>query len=93
MIYLGTFGLEDPIREGVPEAIKLIRYGTNDQEKIDKIKQSSNKNTVNIRMVTGDHLQTALKVAVEAGIIEPGQLEDTSVHMEGKDFRARIGKY
>jgi len=28
MAYVGTFGLEDPIRDEVKESIKLIRYGT-----------------------------------------------------------------
>lgn len=27
LIYLGTFGLDDPIREDVIESIQLIKYG------------------------------------------------------------------
>jgi len=28
MGYIGTFGLEDPLNDGVEDAIKLIKYGT-----------------------------------------------------------------
>ena len=72
MGYLGTFGLDDPLNEGVEEAIKLIKYGTTNAEEIEKTK-GSHKNTVNIRLVTGDHLATALKVAIDCKIIDEAQ--------------------
>lgn len=28
MGYIGTFGLDDPLNDGVEDAIKLIKYGT-----------------------------------------------------------------
>jgi len=67
LIYLGTFGLEDPVREDVDKSIQLIKYGTLLGEKVDRKKGA--KNQVNIRMITGDHMQTALHVALQVGII------------------------
>jgi len=69
MGYIGTFGLEDPLNDGVEDCIKLIKYGTRVDAEIEKSK-GAHKNTVNIRMVTGDHLATAVKVAVDCKIID-----------------------
>jgi hypothetical protein len=69
MGYIATFGLDDPLNDGVEDAIKLIKYGTRVDAEIEKSK-GSHKNTVNIRMVTGDHLATAVKVAVDCKIID-----------------------
>jgi hypothetical protein len=30
MVYVGTFGLDDPIREDVQSSIRLMKYGTSD---------------------------------------------------------------
>lgn len=57
-----TFGLDDPIRETVIESIQLIKYGQVLEDYADKAKKNI-KNQVNVRMVTGDHIQTALTVA------------------------------
>ena len=64
LIYLGTFGLEDPISKDVHKPIHLIRFGHND----DSIENRDN-NQVNVRMVTGDHLETAKFVALKTGIV------------------------
>ena len=69
MGYVGTFGLKDELNEGVKDAVKKIKYGTTNAAEIEKAK-GAHKNTVNIRMVTGDHLATAVKVAVDCGIID-----------------------
>lgn len=59
MTYLATFGLDDPIRSTVQESIQLIKYGTTIYENID-MNTKGIKNQVNIRMVTGDHIDTAI---------------------------------
>jgi magnesium-transporting ATPase (P-type) len=42
LIYLATFGLEDPIREDVNQSIQLIRYGAVLGDKVDKSKGAKN---------------------------------------------------
>jgi len=68
MVYLATFGLEDPVRPGVKQAIQLIKYGTIVEEKMN-LDTKGVKNQVNIRLISGDHLETTLAIAIEAGII------------------------
>lgn len=54
MIYLVTFGFEDPIRESVKDSMNLIAR-----------QRDGSKSTggINVRMVSGDHLYTCLSVA------------------------------
>lgn len=62
LIYLCTFGLEDPLNEGVQESIDYIAHGhPNMKDKI--ITNADIKKNVNIRMVSGDHIETAIRVA------------------------------
>ena len=59
LIYLCTFGLEDPLNEGIEDSVAYIAYGhpdLKDQGSTDK----SKKGGVNIRMVSGDHINTAM---------------------------------
>ena len=98
MIYLGTFGLEDPIREvedenqiPVKNSIQLIRYGTVLSEKVNRSKGA--KNQVNIRMITGDHIETALYVAKQVGIISEEESNLEGIYMTGDQFRESIGGY
>ena len=91
LIYLATFGLDDPIREHVGESIQLIRYGAVLGENIDRNKGVTNQ--VNIRMVTGDHLETALYVAKEVGIITEKESKIQGFFMTGDMFREAIGEY
>jgi len=44
-------------------------------------------------MVTGDHIETAKKVALASGIITEEQANDHSVVMSGEDFINAIGPY
>jgi Ca2+-transporting ATPase len=62
LIYLATFGLADPLRKGVSDVIQTLKYGSS----VVSHKQSPQ---VNIRMITGDHLETAKAVALESGIV------------------------
>ena len=64
LIYLGTFGLNDPLRDGIYDSISYIKFGTTD------VMDQVDSNQVNIRMVTGDHIETAKAVALQTGIIK-----------------------
>lgn len=109
LIYLATFGLDDPIR-GIPDddhenhghelhcdelsvkdSIQLIRYGTVISEKVNRTKGA--KNQVNIRMITGDHIETALYVAKKVGIISEEEANYDGIYMTGEQFRESIGGY
>jgi magnesium-transporting ATPase (P-type) len=46
---------------------------------------------INIRMVTGDNLDTAKAIAIEAGIVSKEEAENEYVCMEGKQFRELCG--
>lgn len=46
---------------------------------------------INIRMVTGDNIDTAKAIAIEAGIITKEEAENPFVCMEGKEFRTICG--
>lgn len=91
MVYLCCFGIDDPIREEVNKSIQLIRYGTVLADNVDRSKGA--KNQVNIRMITGDHVSTALHVALKAGIISHEDQHLEGVYMTGDQFRASIGEY
>lgn len=51
------------------------------------------KNQVNIRMVTGDHIETAISVAEKVGIINPEERNINGIDMTGEQFRQKIGEY
>ena len=88
LIYLGTFGLEDPLRDNIHESIMHIRYGQLDAD-------INDGNQVNIRMVSGDHLECAIRVALDTGIIKHEEYQNNkgAIAMLGKDFREAIGGY
>lgn len=91
LTYLGTFGLEDPIRDDVDKSIQLIRYG----RLIESLDEDTKgvRNQVNIRMITGDHIDTALSVAIEVGIITQEESSIDGIFMTGETFRESIGHY
>ena len=49
---VGIFGLKDPLRPGIREAV-----------------ETCHKAGINVRMVTGDNIDTARAMSLEAGII------------------------
>lgn len=65
MTYLCTFGLEDPVRNGLNSDVKRLQYGKD----IADVDVSTSKAEVTVRILTGDHPETARHVAIEAGII------------------------
>lgn len=46
---------------------------------------------INIRMVTGDNLDTAKAIALEAGILDPRDSDKRYACMDGKTFREACG--
>lgn len=86
LIYLGTFGMDDPLRPNIGEAIQYIRYG-----QLETAGEQAEGNQVNIRMVTGDHIETAKAVAVLTGIVKPEELQLNGIAMTGDQFRDSIG--
>ena len=48
---------------------------------------------MNIRMVTGDHIDTALHVAKAVGLITEEESRLDGIYMTGEQFRAAIGDY
>jgi magnesium-transporting ATPase (P-type) len=44
-------------------------------------------------MITGDHIDTALHVAIEVGIISKEESTLDGIFMTGETFREAIGKY
>lgn len=91
LTYLCSFGLEDPLRPEVTNSIQLIRYGAVLGDKVDRSKGA--KNQVNIRMISGDHIDTALYVAVQVGILTEAEAKIQGFFMTGEEFREQIGDY
>ena len=52
MVMVGIFGLVDPLRPGIKEAV-----------------QQCHRSGINVRMCTGDNIDTAIAISKEAGII------------------------
>jgi len=75
MCVVGIFGLMDPLRPGIKEAV-----------------EQCHKSGINVRMVTGDNIDTAIAISKEAGII-PYNVDATKGYtcMNGKEFRTQIG--
>lgn len=67
---LGIFGLMDPLRPGIAEAVAECQ-----------------KAGINVRMVTGDNMYTAIAIAKQAGIVTEEELrtnnEDGMLCMTG----------
>ena len=64
---IAVFGIKDPLRPGVREAVKTCHDAG-----------------INVRMVTGDNINTAKAIARECGI-----LTDDGIAIEGPEFRAK----
>jgi Ca2+ transporting ATPase len=95
LIYLCTFGMSDPPRPGIAKSIQAIRYGHTGEvsEADDKARGDDGAGRVNVRMVTGDHLETAKAAAVACGICRADELASTGVAITGEEFRREVGGY
>jgi len=63
LIYLGTFGLEDPMSDEVRNSVDYIAHGHPSMKYNIKEDNKKNKN-VSIRLISGDHVNTAIAVAL-----------------------------
>jgi len=87
LIYLGTFGVDDPLIEDICQTVQLIRYGKHVED------DEEAENQVNVRMVTGDHIETAKRVAIKAGIVTESEANTPGVCMTGEEFTDKIGTF
>ena len=46
-----------------------------------------------MRIVTGDHIETAKKMALDAKILKPEEVNVDGVALTGDEFRRRIGDF
>lgn len=69
--FLGAFGLKDGLRPNVKSAVKYVQE----------------KGHLQIRMISGDHIETARKVAHKAGILTDEDLDKENAVMDASDFR------
>lgn len=74
LIYLCTFGLDDPLRESIHETVQSIKFGEGG---------NGTSSSVNVKMVTGDHIETAKFVAIAAGIITEADSKEDGVVLTG----------
>jgi magnesium-transporting ATPase (P-type) len=72
---IGTFGLRDPLRNKVQSCVKYAREHAK----------------LNVRLVSGDHIETAKAVALKTGILLPEEAGATHAIMEGSEFMDVIG--
>jgi Ca2+ transporting ATPase len=75
LTYLATFGLRDPLRDVVASAVSHARDEAH----------------INVRLVSGDHLETAKAVAERAGILTPEEAALPYAFMHAEEFRATVG--
>lgn len=75
LTYLATFGLRDPLRDVVASCVRHAR----------------DEGHINVRLVSGDHLETAKAVAERAGILLPEEANNHYAFMSAEDFRAAVG--
>ena len=77
MIFGAIFGIKDPLRPKIREAVEQCHHSG-----------------INVRMVTGDIVETAKAISLEAGIITEKDLADEENNeylcMTGEQFRTAI---
>lgn len=90
MNYLCSFGLNNDLRMNVDEVVSLIKYGS---KKSPDDAKKGDKNSVNVRMISGDHLETCIHVALAAKLINKSEAQSPKAVMTGEKFREKIGYY
>jgi Ca2+-transporting ATPase len=81
LVYIGTFGLNDPIRDDIFETVNKIKHGKRTPMEEGKAAQ------VNVKLVTGDHIETAKYVALLSGIVSDTEVNQPGVCMTGEEFQ------
>ena len=62
------------------------------RDKVYKAVQYASKGNINVRLVSGDNLETAKATAIRAGIISEAEAEQDYVCMTGEYFREQVGE-
>lgn len=73
--YIGSFGLRDTLRPRVQSCVQYAR----DHAKL------------GVRLVSGDHIETARMIAIKAGILKPEESGKPNAVMLASEFRERVG--
>jgi magnesium-transporting ATPase (P-type) len=63
LIYIGTFGLHDEMRQNALACVELIKFGKElnqfvQNDEMDADQQFNISQEVNVRMLSGDHIET-----------------------------------
>lgn len=73
--FIAVLGLSDPLRKNVKSAIKYAQKNGH----------------VKVRMISGDHVETAKRTALKAGIVSEQDLESPNAVMDAETFRDLVG--
>lgn len=73
--FIAVVGLKDPLRNNVKSAIKYAQQNGH----------------LTVRMISGDHVETAKRTALKAGIVSEADLENPNTVMEAEAFRDLVG--
>lgn len=94
LTYIGTFGLHDPLRENALACVELVKFGRelSSFEDFENDPSSNINQDVNLRMLSGDHIETARQVAYKAGLITQEEMYDEGVVITAQQFRQEIGE-
>lgn len=68
--------MKDPLRKNVKSVVNAVKQ----------------KGHVNVRMISGDHIETAKRVAYKSGILTEEDLQKQNCVMDAEDFRNMVGK-
>ena len=74
--FVGAFGLKDPLRSNVKSVVNAVKQ----------------KGHVNVRLISGDHNETAKRVAYKAGILSDADLQNQNCVMDAEKFREEVGR-
>lgn len=93
LIYLCTFGMEDPCRVGLRGHVQKLRYGKEYGDVNDIPSSDSRNNQVNVRLLTGDHVETARRAGLESGIITASESMEGGCVMHADELREHLEGY
>jgi len=67
--------MKDPLRKNVAKWVNYARK----------------EGKLTVRMVSGDHIETAKQIAIQAGILLPDEARKNYAVMDAEEFRNKIG--
>jgi len=56
------------------------------------VKYAREQGNLSIRLISGDHIETARAIAVKSGILRPEEAARSNSVMTGREFREKVGK-